>query len=44
MMDYLIHLPVFRIVVCQECKYGVLPSHIDTHCMLALWRYVSLSL
>ena len=31
MMDYLIHLPAFRIVVCRECKYGVLPSHIDTH-------------
>ena len=30
-MDHLTHLPEFRVVVCKECKYAVLPSHIDTH-------------
>ena len=30
-MDQFIHLPEFYIVVCRECKYTVLPSHIDIH-------------
>jgi len=30
-MDHFIHLPEFNIIICQKCKYAVLPSHIDTH-------------
>jgi Orsellinic acid/F9775 biosynthesis cluster protein D len=30
-MDQFIHLPEFRIIICKECKYAVLPSYIDTH-------------
>jgi hypothetical protein len=30
-MDHFIHLPDFHIIVCKECQYSVLPSHIDTH-------------
>src|ERR1700761_705510 len=30
-MDHIIHLPEFRVVVCKECKYAVLPSEIDSH-------------
>lgn len=30
-MDWFIHLPEFRVVICKECKYAVLPSHIDAH-------------
>ena len=31
MMEHLIYLLAFRIVVCRECRYAVLPSHIDSH-------------
>jgi hypothetical protein len=30
-MDRFIHLPEFRITICKECRYAVLPSHINTH-------------
>ncbi|KAG9241063.1 hypothetical protein BJ878DRAFT_558988, partial [Calycina marina] len=30
-MDRFIHLSDFRVIVCKECKYAVLPGHIDTH-------------
>jgi hypothetical protein len=30
-MDQFIHLPKFRIIVCKECQYAVLPSQIDAH-------------
>jgi hypothetical protein len=30
-MDRFIHLPNFRVIVCKECKYAVLPSHINMH-------------
>ena len=30
-MDRFIHLPEFRVIICKECKYAVLPSHINTH-------------
>jgi superfamily II DNA helicase RecQ len=30
-MDRFIHLPEFRVIICKECKYAVLPNHIDTH-------------
>jgi hypothetical protein len=30
-MDRFIHLPEFRVIICKECKYVVLPSHINTH-------------
>jgi superfamily II DNA helicase RecQ len=30
-MDRFIHLPEFHVIICKECKYAVLPSHINTH-------------
>jgi hypothetical protein len=30
-MDRFIHLPEFRVIICKECKYAVLPSHINAH-------------
>ena len=30
-MEYFTHLPNFQVIVCKECQYAVLPSHIDTH-------------
>lgn len=30
-MDRFIHLAEFRVIICRECKYAVLPSHINTH-------------
>jgi hypothetical protein len=30
-MDRFIHLPEFRVIICKECKYAVLPSHIMAH-------------
>lgn len=30
-MDLLVHLPRHGIIVCSECKYAVLPSHINSH-------------
>lgn len=30
-MDRFIHLPEFRVIICKEFKYAVLPSHITTH-------------
>ena len=30
-MDRFIHLPEFRVIICKECEYAVLPSHINTH-------------
>jgi hypothetical protein len=30
-MEHIVHLPEFSIVVCRECAYAVLPSHINTH-------------
>jgi hypothetical protein len=30
-IDQIIHLPEFHVVICKECKYAVLPSHIDGH-------------
>ena len=30
-MDYIIHLPEFRIVICKTCWYAILPSEIDAH-------------
>jgi hypothetical protein len=30
-MEYFTHLPEFRVIICKECHYAVLPSHIDAH-------------
>ncbi len=30
-MHPFVHLPAFRVVVCVECQYAVLPSNINTH-------------
>lgn len=30
-MEFITHLPQFRVVVCRECRYAVLPSSIDAH-------------
>jgi hypothetical protein len=30
-MDRFIHLPEFRVIICKECKYAVLLSHINAH-------------
>jgi hypothetical protein len=32
-MNPFVHLPEYHVVVCtgKECKYAVLPSHIDSH-------------
>ncbi|KAK6593640.1 hypothetical protein H4I95_11032 [Botrytis cinerea] len=30
-MDPFVHFPVQGVVVCSECKYAVLPSHINAH-------------
>ena len=30
-MDRFIHLPEFRVIICKECEYVVLPSHINTY-------------
>ncbi|PVH70934.1 hypothetical protein DL98DRAFT_617230 [Cadophora sp. DSE1049] len=30
-MYLFVHFPVRGIVVCSECKYAVLPSHVDAH-------------
>jgi hypothetical protein len=30
-MDRFIYLPEYRVIICKECKYAVLPSHIDAH-------------
>ena len=25
------HLPEFKVIVCLECQYAILPNHIDVH-------------
>lgn len=30
-MEYFIHLPEFQVIICKECQYAVLPSHIEAH-------------
>jgi uncharacterized protein (DUF2225 family) len=30
-MNPFIHLPKYHVIICQKCKYAVLPSQIDTH-------------
>src|SRR5271156_4948431 len=30
-MEYFTHLPDFQVIICKECQYAVLPSHIDAH-------------
>jgi hypothetical protein len=30
-MDRFIHLPEFGVIICKECQYAVLPSHVNTH-------------
>lgn len=30
-MDRFIHMPEYRVIICKECRYAVLPSHIDSH-------------
>jgi hypothetical protein len=30
-MEYFTNLPDFQVIVCKECQYAVLPSHIDAH-------------
>jgi hypothetical protein len=30
-MDPFVHFPEQQVVVCSECKIGVLPDHINTH-------------
>ena len=30
-MEYLVHLPAFRILVCKECHHAVLPSQLNSH-------------
>lgn len=30
-MDLLVHFPQHGIIVCSECKYAVLPNHINRH-------------
>ena len=30
-MEPFIHLPQYRVIVCRQCKYAVLPSQIDAH-------------
>lgn len=29
-MEHIVHLPEFRVVVCNKCHYAVLPSEIDS--------------
>ncbi|KAM3088997.1 hypothetical protein ACMFMG_000616 [Clarireedia jacksonii] len=30
-MEPFIHFPAQGVIVCSECKYNVLPSHVETH-------------
>ena len=30
-MEYFTHLPEFQVIICKECQYAVLPSHIESH-------------
>ncbi|TGO45851.1 hypothetical protein BCON_0361g00110 [Botryotinia convoluta] len=30
-MELFVHFPAQGVIVCSECKYAVLPSHVGTH-------------
>ena len=39
-----IYLPEFRVVICKECKYVMLPNYIDAHFISEFYKLESLTI